>query len=92
MAVLDMSSELFHLSKEIYSLDVIRSSILSFKNGSCQINDCGDQWSVDLASMEEPIKKSEFLRRLDEFSLRESLDKKFSDERNAIISLAFGLK
>lgn len=85
-----MSNSLLDLSKTVYSLDIIRSTILSFSSGACQIRDNGNQWLIDVNVMKDPIKTDEFLRRLDEFSLRASLEKRFAIERDEIFALAFG--
>lgn len=85
-----MSNSLLTLPKKVYSLDTIRSAVLSFRQGACQIEDDNDNWIIDLSVMKESIKDDELLRRLDEFSLRASLEQRFAAERDAIIALAFG--
>jgi len=87
-----MPNSILKLSKNVYNLDIIRLAILSFKSGACKINDLGNQWSIDLSVMKEPIQNDELLRRLDEFSLRASLEERFATERDSIIALAFGQK
>jgi hypothetical protein len=88
--VLPLSNSALKLSKKVYTLNAIRSAILSFQFGSCSIEDGDSHWIIDLRTMEEPIQESELLRRIDEFSLRESLNQSFAAERDAIIALAFG--
>jgi len=85
-----MSNPILKLPKSVYSLDVIRSAILSFNSGACLLSDETDQWSIDLSIMKEPIQASDLLRRIDEFSLRASLEQRFAAERDAIVALAFG--
>ena len=85
-----MESTTIRLAKNIYSIDVIRAAVLSFRSGACQIDNEGDQWLVDFSSIKATFKNDVFLRRLDEFSLRANLELKFSAERDAIITLAFG--
>jgi hypothetical protein len=85
-----MPNQMMKLPKSAYSLDIIRAAILSFPKGACQISDIGEEWLIDLSVMPIPLLKDELLRRLEEFSLRASLEKRFSKERDAILALAFG--
>jgi hypothetical protein len=85
-----MPNKIMKLPKSVYTLDIIRATILSFPKGACQISDAGEEWLIDLSVMQVPLLKDELLRRLEEFSLRASLEKRFSKERDAIIDLAFG--
>lgn len=89
MVVTQVPKSIYKLSKAAYSLEIIRSTLLSFQFGACQITDADDYWLVDLSVMKESIPKDLFFRRIDEYSLRASLEKRFASERDAIISLAF---
>lgn len=86
-----MTNVSLRLSKKICTLDSIHSAILSFRSASCKIDEDGEYWLVDIDSSDEkPIQEDVILRRIDEYSLRESLEKKFGKERDEIIALAFG--
>lgn len=79
------------LAKSAYTLEAIRSAILSFQSACCTITDAGDFWQIDSSSIgDDSIQGSEVLRRIDEYALRESLEKRFGKERDAIMAIAFG--
>ncbi len=78
------------LPKSAYSLTALRSAALAKKGCSILIDDVGDSWSVSFTGILSASMHAEFLRMTDEFSLRESLEAKFKNERDAIMSLAFG--
>lgn len=86
-----MNSISFTLLKKVYSTEAIHSAILTFESASVKIDEDGEYWLVAIDFINEKlIQKELLLRRIDEFVLRESLEKKFKLERDEIITLAFG--
>ena len=86
-----MYSISFALLKKIYSPEAVHSAILTFKSASARIDEDGEYWLININFINDtPIQKEVLQRRIDEFVLRESLEKKYKSERDEIIALAFG--
>lgn len=85
-----MENEYLRLSKDAYSIDAIRAALLSFDGLSLQIDDTKDDWILNLAGFHGNMSAESLLRRIDEFYLREQLERRFGTERDALFTLAFG--
>jgi hypothetical protein len=86
-----MCNTSFRLLKKIYSPDAIHSAILTFKSACARIDELGEYWQITIDFVDEnPIQQEVIQRRIDEYVLRESLERKYKSERDEIMMLAFG--
>lgn len=84
-----MSYSYIKVDKNLYSQSCLLAASLSFPDLGIHVEDASDSWNVTLFSTEGLVPVSEFLRILNEYALRESLEKRFYAEREAIYKLAF---
>lgn len=79
----------FKVDKNLYSFTCLQSAVLSFPECGIQIENSPDSWNVSFISSDNTVSENSFSRALNEYALRESLEKKFHAEREAIYKLTF---